>query len=63
MEGESEITMSCPYCFQPITMLVETYYPGQEYIEDCEVCCGPISLRYEVHEGVVSEVQARKLSE
>ncbi len=35
----------CPYCWQDISMLLDTSVPNQTYIEDCEVCCNPIQLR------------------
>lgn len=49
----------CPYCFQEISMLLD---PGtsalQDYIEDCEVCCQPIEIRYQVEDGVVLQFEA-----
>ncbi|NBX93472.1 MAG: CPXCG motif-containing cysteine-rich protein [Proteobacteria bacterium] len=39
---------TCPYCFQTISMVLETCIEGtQQYIEDCEVCCRPIQVQYE----------------
>jgi len=32
----------CPYCGEPVELLVETTLPHQQYVEDCEVCCRPI---------------------
>ncbi len=34
----------CPYCWETISMLVDTSVSTQTYIEDCEVCCNPLSL-------------------
>lgn len=34
----------CPYCWEPISMLLESFEEDQSYIEDCEVCCRPIQL-------------------
>ena len=39
-----EVALHCPYCGEPITVLVDTSEPAQEYIEDCEVCCRPMVL-------------------
>ncbi len=39
-----EIGLYCPYCGEPITVLVDASEPAQEYIEDCEVCCRPMLL-------------------
>ena len=27
-------------------MVLELYYGEQTYIEDCQVCCNPIEIRY-----------------
>ncbi|WP_158974429.1 CPXCG motif-containing cysteine-rich protein [Cellulophaga sp. L1A9] len=34
----------CPYCWEEISMLLDTSVRQQTYIEDCEVCCNPIEL-------------------
>lgn len=41
----------CPYCWQEISMLLDSSY-NQTYIEDCEVCCNPIqiSVKFEHNE-------------
>lgn len=39
-----EIGLHCPYCGEPITILVDASEPAQDYIEDCEVCCRPMTL-------------------
>ncbi|MGB2171875.1 MAG: CPXCG motif-containing cysteine-rich protein [Flavobacteriaceae bacterium] len=40
----------CPYCWQTISMLLESNQEEQSYIEDCEVCCRPIQLNYHLEE-------------
>ncbi len=32
-------------------MLLDLTAGGQEYVEDCEVCCRPIMVRYTVRTG------------
>jgi len=44
-------------------MLLEAYYDKQEYIEDCEVCCRPISLSYSVAEGEIMTLNAERLDD
>lgn len=39
-----EVSLHCPYCGEPVTVLVDATVPEQEYIEDCEVCCRPMIL-------------------
>ncbi|HVK60203.1 MAG TPA: CPXCG motif-containing cysteine-rich protein [Bdellovibrionales bacterium] len=49
MELEIEQKFRCPYCHERISMLLDLSEDGdQTYIEDCEVCCKPIQLMYEV---------------
>ena len=42
MEQLEEKTISCPYCGESIGVLIDAQDSGQEYIEDCQVCCRPI---------------------
>ncbi len=44
MLGVEETEISCPYCGELITVLIDCSIEGQQYIEDCEVCCRPIIL-------------------
>ena len=47
---------SCPYCLAQISMLLDTSVAQQEYVEDCEVCCNPILLRFTLvdHQEIIS---------
>jgi len=48
MITEQEWPLTCPYCFQEISMLLDPTVSGtQRYIEDCEVCCRPIEIIYD----------------
>ena len=38
----TEQPISCPYCGEMITILVDDSLPEQQYVEDCQVCCRPI---------------------
>lgn len=40
----SETHISCPYCGESISVLVDDSVPEQSYVEDCQVCCRPIVL-------------------
>jgi len=39
-----EHSLHCPYCGEPVTVLVDASVPEQRYIEDCEVCCRPMKI-------------------
>ncbi|OOG50963.1 CPXCG motif-containing cysteine-rich protein [Rhodanobacter sp. C01] len=36
--------IACPYCGETIEILVDASAGDQLYIEDCQVCCRPITL-------------------
>lgn len=56
---EEEHAFTCPYCWQPITMLLDLSLDArQTYVEDCEVCCRPIEVTFEVAEGVLIAFEA-----
>ena len=38
----------CPYCWEEISMLLDTSISQTSYVEDCEVCCRPINLSVSV---------------
>ena len=37
-----EQRIDCPYCGEPLTLLVDEGDLGVDYIEDCQVCCRPM---------------------
>ena len=36
--------IDCPYCGEPIEIVVDDSAGEQRYIEDCQVCCRPITI-------------------
>lgn len=43
------VAISCPYCGEPIELMIDVMPTGepageQRYIEDCQVCCRPITV-------------------
>lgn len=38
----------CPYCGEPIELVLDGSAGEQAYIEDCQVCCRPISVHVSV---------------
>ena len=43
----AEQRVTCPYCGEPLTLLLDDSDLGQDYIEDCQVCCQPIRISYQ----------------
>jgi len=60
-EGVAEHAFDCPYCWEPISMLVDTGIDDQEYVEDCEVCCNPIAIHVTTIGGRVTAFDAQQL--
>jgi len=56
-----EHPFTCPYCWEAITMLLDLTVADQSYVEDCEVCCNPISLHFRAAHGEVVEFDAQQL--
>lgn len=55
MEALQEKEITCPYCWESITILVDASVSQQDYVEDCFVCCRPILFSIHVdNEGFVT---------
>ena len=59
----SETHISCPYCGESISVLVDDSVPEQSYVEDCQVCCRPIVLDVSVDLDGDAMVSARSENE
>ena len=46
-------SVDCPYCGERISVTVDDGALGQDYIEDCAVCCRPIEIRLRAEAGAV----------
>ena len=55
-----EYKFNCPYCWQEISFLIDNSELIQTYIEDCEVCCNPISVKFEIEDGIIKLFEALK---
>lgn len=49
-------SITCPYCWEAIDIVVDLSVPEQEYTEDCYVCCRPIVIRYASDAGTLTEL-------
>jgi hypothetical protein len=52
---------ACPYCWKEISMVLDTSVTSQTYVEDCEVCCNPIEIRYAAEDGAIVNFTASVL--
>ena len=51
--------IACPYCGETITLVVDDSAGDQRYIEDCHVCCRPITVLLALDADDVVQVQVR----
>jgi transcription elongation factor Elf1 len=60
---EIEHFFTCPYCWEEISFLLDSSLKGQSYIEDCEVCCQPIQIRYSVENFEIVDFEAEGIEQ
>lgn len=60
MEPLQELGISCPYCGETITLLVDGTLAEQHYIEDCEVCCQPMVVQLDIADDGQFRIVARR---
>jgi len=53
------LEISCPYCGETIEILIDPSVESQSYIEDCQVCCRPMSMTVTMDEEGMAQVDAR----
>lgn len=44
---EQAHAVTCPHCWQTITVWLDLSAGSQSYVEDCPVCCRPIAVAFE----------------
>lgn len=50
--------VQCPHCWEKFTIEVDTTQADSETVEDCSVCCSPMTLRILCHSGQVTSIEA-----
>lgn len=59
MTGCEEVRVSCPCCGEQIDLFIDPGIDKQEYIEDCSICCRPITVSVAISGGGDIEVSVR----
>lgn len=59
----TEHQFTCPYCWETISMILEPMVSAQTYVEDCEVCCNPIQIRFSGDEDGLKDFEASPLQQ
>jgi len=50
MRESEAVTVVCPHCGETLTSIIDATQIGNDYIEDCAVCCRPMRLCVEMGE-------------
>ncbi|WP_426431150.1 CPXCG motif-containing cysteine-rich protein [Winogradskyella sp. HB-48] len=58
-----EYFFQCPYCWEQISMLIDTSQSQQDYIEDCEICCNPIQISVTTEAQQIVNFQAESIEQ
>ncbi|MCA0151733.1 CPXCG motif-containing cysteine-rich protein [Winogradskyella vincentii] len=53
----------CPYCWEQISMLIDSSQNSQIYIEDCEICCNPIQINVSCENNELLSFQAENIEQ
>ena len=59
----TEAFLHCPYCGEPISVIVDDSVAEQQYVEDCQVCCRPMVVNVSVEHDGSLHVHARSENE
>lgn len=51
---DEEVT--CPCCWETVTLEIDLSVDAQSYIEDCPVCCRPMTVSYTVADGELATI-------
>jgi hypothetical protein len=54
---ETTAEVSCPHCGEIITLFLDLSVGEQSYIEDCSVCCQPMTVSYSASAGELERVE------
>jgi hypothetical protein len=59
MKLEQDRTEACPYCGEPVGLVIDCTLSRQEFVEDCQVCCRPIQFVVSIdNRGEIETLQA-----
>ena len=50
-----EFLFTCPYCWENQIKLVDPSVDNQSFIEDCEICCNPISFNLKITDNSITQ--------
>ena len=60
MSLQETAEIECPYCGERIYLLIDCSIDTQDYIEDCQVCCRPMTIHVTVNEEGLPQVEVQR---
>ena len=57
MELTVETDVACPHCGESFPLLIDTSVREQSLVEDCSVCCRPITLSITCRPGEILDLR------
>lgn len=54
---------TCPYCWESVSMLLDSSILKQTYVEDCEVCCNPIQVSSQFFNAELVDFQVESIEQ
>lgn len=46
----------CPFCGEPMDVVLDMSAGSQSYVEDCQVCCQPMQINFTSEDGELQSV-------
>ena len=59
---ETTAEATCPHCGEAITLFLDLSIEEQSYIEDCSVCCQPMTVSYSSVDGEFHDLRVEAAS-
>jgi hypothetical protein len=59
---ETTAEVMCPHCGETITLFLDLSIEEQSYIEDCSVCCQPMTVSYSTADGELAALNVEAAS-
>lgn len=53
---ETSVEVACPNCGETILLFLDLSVESQSYIEDCSVCCQPMTVSYSAQDGELANI-------
>jgi hypothetical protein len=53
------VSVQCPYCGEVMDLQVDCSEGSQEFMEDCPVCCKPVTVTVSIGDFGIESVEAK----